>query len=216
MSRVVVYVDGFNLYHAIADLNRPHLKWVDLWGLSNSLLRTGETLAKVLYFSAYATWLPAQYARHREFVAALTATGVTPHLARFKEKQESCKRCKHTWKGHEEKETDVHVALCVLEDALDNAFDRAIIISADSDLVPVVRKVRLRLPGKEVFLAIPPGRFSRARDLIAVCSSKTEVTLGRISKHLLPHQIVDSSGKVIATRPSSYDPPATLLALPSV
>ena len=28
--RVSVYIDGFNLYHAIDALNENHLKWLDL------------------------------------------------------------------------------------------------------------------------------------------------------------------------------------------
>ena len=83
MTRVACYVDGFNLYHAIADLNKPHLKWVDLQALASSLCRDKETLVKVAYFSAYATWLPGPYARHRVYVAALTQLGVECHMARF-------------------------------------------------------------------------------------------------------------------------------------
>ncbi len=29
-DRVISFIDGFNLYHAIANLKRPHLKWLDL------------------------------------------------------------------------------------------------------------------------------------------------------------------------------------------
>jgi hypothetical protein len=36
---------------------------------------------KTAYFSAYATWLPAPYARHRQYVSALKATGVDCHMA---------------------------------------------------------------------------------------------------------------------------------------
>jgi hypothetical protein len=70
MIRVSCYVDGFNLYHAVDDLQKPHLKWLDLRALAASLCRKDEQLVKVAYFSAYATWLPASYARHREYVAA--------------------------------------------------------------------------------------------------------------------------------------------------
>jgi hypothetical protein len=58
MTRVACYVDGFNLYHAIHELNKPHLKWLDIRALAASLCREGETLTKVAYFSAYPTWLP--------------------------------------------------------------------------------------------------------------------------------------------------------------
>jgi hypothetical protein len=32
-ERVVAFVDGFNLYHALHGLEKPYLKWVDLMTL---------------------------------------------------------------------------------------------------------------------------------------------------------------------------------------
>ena len=39
MLRVTVYVDGFNLYHAIEALADPILKWTDLRSLAQSYLK---------------------------------------------------------------------------------------------------------------------------------------------------------------------------------
>lgn len=206
--RVACYVDGFNLYHAINDLDAPHLKWVNIHSLAQSLCRGGETLKKVAYFSAYATWLAGPYARHRQYIAALKHNGVECHMARFSEKTVKCKDCGVSYKRHEEKETDVHFSLTFLEDAMDDVFDRAIIISADSDHVPAVRKVRSRFPGKQIFVATPPDRHANARDLLKVCHSGTPITPGRIAKNLLPAQILAANGHLIAARPSSYTPPA--------
>ncbi|MCW5713966.1 MAG: NYN domain-containing protein [Bauldia sp.] len=205
--RVACYVDGFNLYHAVNELAKPHLKWVDIHAVAASLCRPGETLVKVAYFSAYATWLPGSYARHREYVAALRNSGVECHIARFSEKEASCKHCGSRWKQHEEKETDVHFSLTLLEDAFDNAFDRAILISADSDHVPAVRRVRTRFPGKQVFIATPPDRFGKARDLISAANSGTAITAGRLARNLFPATILDAHGVTVTTRPPSYDPP---------
>ena len=207
LKRVAVYIDGFNLYHAIDEIGRPHLKWLDLMALAKSLLRKNEDLVKVAYFSAYATWLPGPYNRHLAYTAALRLAGVELHMARFKEADASCRKCGATWKSHEEKETDVHVALTILEDALDDSFDRAIIISADSDYVPVVRKVRQRRPEKEVFLAIPPKRFSRARDLVKVCTGNFQIPASRVEMCLLPAVVSDANGAIVARRPAQYDPP---------
>lgn len=206
--RVACYVDGFNLYHAIDDLRKPHLKWLDIRALAQSLCRNGETLHKVAYFSAYATWRQDRYTRHRSYVSALQQSGVECHMARFSEKTASCRGCGSSWKQHEEKETDVHFALTFLEDAIDNVFDRAIIISADSDHVPAVRRVRSRLPGKQVFLAAPPKRLARARELKNVCNSSIEITPGRLAGCLFPQAVMDSAGQQVAARPPSYDPPA--------
>ena len=205
--RFACYIDGFNLYHSIDDLGKPHLKWVDLWALANSLCRNGETLVKVAYFSAFATWKAAPYSRHRQYVAALKYRGVECHMARFSAQSAKCLKCNSTWTRHEEKETDVHFSLTFLEDAIDNVFDRAIIISADSDHVPAVRRVRTRLPAKQIFAATPPGRHGHAREMLKVCSSGTNITPGRVSRYLLPHSLVDANGAIIATRPSIYDPP---------
>jgi uncharacterized LabA/DUF88 family protein len=205
--RVACYIDGFNLYHAINDLRKPHLKWVDLRALAESLCRPGETLTKVAYFSAYATWKPGPYARHREHVSALISLGIDCQMARFSEQSAQCLKCGATWKRHEEKETDVHFSLTFLEDAFDNVFDRAIIISADSDHVPAVRCVRRRFPGKQIFVATPPGRHAMARELLKVCHSGINITAGRIARFLLPQIPLDADGKAVAHRPREYDPP---------
>ncbi len=53
--RVISFIDGFNLYHAISSLHRPELKWVDVRTLSKAFLRpVSENLLNVFYFSAYA------------------------------------------------------------------------------------------------------------------------------------------------------------------
>ena len=207
MGKVACYIDGFNLYHAIVGLNRPHLKWVNLFSLAESLTREKETLVAVNYFSAYATWLPGAYARHRRYIAALGAMGVTPIMAHFKYKDRSCRRCGHTWTDHEEKETDVRLALKILEDATDSVFDRAIIISADSDLVPVVQTLIRKFPKKTVLVATPPKRYAVGRDLLTAAHSSIAITPGRIAKHLLPDQLIDNSGNVLFERPHEYDPP---------
>ncbi len=207
MLRVSCYVDGFNLYHAVDDLQKPHLKWLDLRALADSLCRNGEQLVKVAYFSAYATWLPASYARHRQYVAALRHSGVDCRIARFSEQSAHCKNCGAQWKHHEEKETDVHFSLTLLEDAIDDIFDRAIIISADSDHAPAIRRVRARQPKKQVFVASPPGRHGAARGLLDVCQSGTNITQGRIARCLFPEVLVDQKGTEVARRPAAYDPP---------
>ena len=52
--------------------------------------------------------------------------------------------------------TDVNIAVELLGDAQDDAFDTAIIISGDSDLTPPVRATLERYPGKRVIVASLP------------------------------------------------------------
>ncbi len=147
-QRVISFIDGFNLYHAIDNLHRPELKWLNLNLLSQTFLQLkSEELTKVYYFSAHADHMnePTQK-RQRAYIKALEITHVIPILGHFKRKDRKCPKCRHKWEGHEEKETDVNIALSLLDLAYQNDFDRALIISNDSDLSPAIRMVRKRFP----------------------------------------------------------------------
>jgi len=129
-------------------------------------------------------------------------------MAHFKTKWRTCYACNRTWEDHEEKETDVRLALKVLEDCVDGAVDRVILISGDSDLVPVVATIRRKFPRIRTFIACPPQRYAGARDLRQAAHASIMITKGRISKHRLSEKVSDSNGNVVATRPARYAPPA--------
>ena len=200
-ERAIAYVDGFNLYHAIDALNQPHLHWVDLRSLATSFLHEAQTLVSVNYYSAYATWLPRTFALHRQYTAALAATGVGLHMSRFSTRRHQCFTCGASWDSHEEKQTDVQMAVDIVADCLENRFDLALVITADSDLSPAISRVR-GSPGKRLLMIAPPGRFNRARDL----GFTHQIRAGRIANCLLPREAIED-GQVVATRPPEYDPP---------
>jgi hypothetical protein len=37
-KKIAVYVDGFNLYHGIKNLNKPYLKWLNLRSLAEKFI----------------------------------------------------------------------------------------------------------------------------------------------------------------------------------
>lgn len=52
-ERVAVYIDGFNMYHALDDLKKPHYKWLNLNALAELLIsRKSQRIVKVTYFTA--------------------------------------------------------------------------------------------------------------------------------------------------------------------
>ncbi len=135
--RAHAFIDGFNLYHAVANSGRSSLKWLDLWALCEVFAPGPHcNLEKVIYFSAFATWRPGSYRRHQEYVSALRCVGVTTFISRFKLKDRSCHHCGHRWMGHEEKESDVALGVNLVAGALRDEYDRALLISNDSDPVP--------------------------------------------------------------------------------
>ena len=114
--RAILYVDGFNLYHAIDELNDHRLKWLSLKDLGQTIIpKRSQALVKVIYFSAFAHYRSAKdptiVARHERYVAALESTGVEIVLGNFKAKPRKCHTCKARWQAHEEKETDVNIAV---------------------------------------------------------------------------------------------------------
>jgi hypothetical protein len=107
MVPVSFYVDGFNLYHALLRFKDAKVEWLDLRALCLRLIRPKtEKIIAINYFSAYAHWLPGPMGRHQEYVKALEATGITPILGHFKDKDRKCFKCGVTWVAHEEKETE--------------------------------------------------------------------------------------------------------------
>lgn len=202
MRKVIAYVKGL-ISITIDDLSRPHLKWLDLHALAKSICGADETLAAVKYFSAYATWRTGAIGRHRTYVAALKHAGVECVIGHFKEKHRRCATCGATWIGHEQKETDVAIAVELTVDAFTDAFHRALIVSADSDLAPAVRSAHRNFPDKTINVIAPPGRKGHARDL----NPLFEITPGRLAKCLLPDSAKDGDGKVLFVRPAAWSPP---------
>ncbi len=180
--RVIAYVDGFNLYHAIQDI-QPHSQ-VNLWSLMEDIKKPEEALVGVKYFSAYAKWNKSRYRKHQHYVKNLQDVGVDVFLGQFKEKKAYCNSCKLSWIAHEEKQTDINIALHMLLDAIDDRFDRAYLISADSDLVAAVRLVRNRFPEKGIMVLTPPNRYRIARSLRESAHASMEIRKPRITKNL--------------------------------
>jgi hypothetical protein len=188
----------------------PHLKWVDLRRLVETFTDPSRhEVRKVFYFSAFATWMPDAHSRHQQYVQALTATGVTPIMGRFKSKDIFCKNCKKPYKTHEEKETDVNIALWLLNEAYKDSFDQAFILSRDSDLTPAIRMVLEEFPNKKIKVISPPNAgHSKEIGQIVGKNMLASIKTVHLERNLLPATVTDQeSGLVVARRPAAYDPP---------
>ena len=178
--RAILYVDGFNLYHAIDDLKDDRLKWLSLRSLAERIIqKKSETLAGVVYFSAYAHFRtpkdPSVVQRHRHYVAALQSTNVEIIMGNFKTKPKQCRKCFTRWEAHEEKETDVNIAVRLVCDAYQDLYDVAYVLSADTDLVPAMKCVRGVIgksgTSKQVTAVFPPMQNRNVNSLIQ-CSDR--------------------------------------------
>jgi uncharacterized LabA/DUF88 family protein len=204
MKNVNVYIDGFNLYHAIDALGDNRLKWINFRALGLSFLKPREHLNTVIYFTALLPWSREKQQRHKNFIAAQRALGVKVRAANFRKVSRHCRIMDRTCQRYEEKQTDVAFAMSVLTDAMRGDFDRAILVTADSDQIPLVRTIRNLFPEKTVTLAAPPGRGGDARELGSIVHSRSPITEGRLRGSMLPRNVVNAEGISIATMPSHY------------
>lgn len=199
MTRVVAYVDGFNLYFGLKAKGWKKHYWLDLNGLATSLLKPGQTLAGVHYFTSRIRANGRNVAdmqRQSDYLDALaTLPSLTIHYGHYLQKSRRCHSCGAQWMDYEEKMTDVNIAMQLLTDAFDDHFDTALVISADSDLTTPVRQVRARFPAKRVIVAQPPGRNSV--QLAGVATAAFTISETKVRQSQLPTTVTTASGYVI-------------------
>lgn len=201
MVDVTAYIDGFNLYNGLKDKYGRKYLWLDLEALCRSLMIPGQRLTNVRYFTAPVRSQPGSLRRQQKFWNALDAhcTCVRIERGRFQEKRRSCHRCGKTWISYEEKETDVAIAVALVEDAAHHAFDSALVVSADSDLCPAVRAVRRLHPKAKVVAAFPPAR--RSDDLRRVADTSFTIAERKLRGAQLPRTVKAPDGTVLSRPP---------------
>jgi uncharacterized LabA/DUF88 family protein len=187
-KRVIVYVDGFNLYYGLKEAFGRRFLWLDLEQLAQSLLRSDQTLSAVHYFTAEMRDDPKGGARQHTYLEALqTRQRVHIHEGQFQSKNFTCRACGTSWQSYEEKETDVAIASRLIVDAATEAMDVAMLVSADSDLVPAVKAARVVHSTIRVVAAFPPQRHSQ--DLRNHVDAWFKIGRGRIRNAQLPDRI---------------------------
>lgn len=191
MARIAFFVDGFNLYHALDYLRTgpDHLryrryKWCNLSKLASLFVGKLDILQQVFLFTAYATWDPDKVARHKLFVRANESVGVSVIFGEFKRKEKRCGICHKRYPTFEEKQTDVNIALYLLQLAILDQYDRAVIISGDTDLIPAIKVVRLTFPNKQIGVILPIGRSSE--DLIKQADFKHKMREHHLASSRFP------------------------------
>jgi len=212
--RAALYVDGFNLYHALHALNQPHLKWLNLFALGSRILnRNQETLVKVRYCTALKPGASDKNKRHREYITALKWFNVKVHEGHFISDDVDCRKCGHVWEKPQEKETDVNIALLLFDDAHQDVFDVAYLLTADSDQGATARMLKKRFPKKRLVSVVPPG-MEASKAIMTYADHRYKLNENIIEECLLPGVEYDPArnGAVAFRRPSEYAPPSGWVA----
>lgn len=196
MTRVISYIDGFNLYFGLKHKGWKKYYWLDLVTLSAALLKPGQQLQATHYFTARIRSNGRNtddMKRQTTYIDALTSRpGLTVHEGHYLKKTRRCKSCGASWPDYEEKMTDVNLAAQMLVDAYENRFDTALIISGDSDLTTPIQQVRKRFPQKRLIAVFPPNRHSAQLKK----NANGFLTIGedKLRQNQLPDPVINTAG----------------------
>lgn len=192
--RAAFYIDGFNLYHPINEMNKPYLKWANLWKLGEIICEPhGAVLKKVVFCTAVPSHLPDSRDRHNTFNAAQRALGVEiipgHHV--------------HDGEKWNEKQSDINVALHLMLDAVDDVYDMAILLSADSDQAATAKIFCDRFPDKRLLGVAPPNKIVPTK-VQPHCFRHFSLSVAMLERCVMREVIQGVKGPI--KRPAPYAP----------
>jgi len=216
-KKAICFVDGFNLYHGIKSLQKPHLKWLDIEGLLRSHIEKefapeSHIIEEIRYYTANVTWRgPDVQNRQRAYVEALqghSSDCLKSRFGKFKIKAWTCPSCRRKVKRREEKETDVNIAIDMISIAHQNTFDTFCLLSADTDFMPVLEHIRQNFRKIDISLLFPPNRMYPAYEYFEkkLGVRPRQMDTKSLDQYLLPDKVRFRSRTI--TRPEAYAPPA--------
>lgn len=212
MSRVIVYIDGFNLYYR-ALKGTPH-KWLDIAALSAAVLPANCRIEAINYYTARVSGRvdPTAPRRQHAYLRALeTLPKVAIHYGNFLATKKwaglvqppefrppctlpsgSTPNVAYVWKT-EEKGSDVNLGVHLVRDAFTDAFDEAAVLTNDTDLVEPIRIVTQEV-GRPVTLLTPVSKPAGSLKRIA---SHVRHIDGYLGPCHLPNPVIGLNGKPI-------------------
>ena len=173
-KRVIFFIDGFNVYHSIDDLvsvdsKNTIYKWIDYSKFAQCFVNDDEEIKDIYYFTSLCPWDPNRQKRHQILIRALKHRNIKIVFGEFKKrrKQYNNYRVNVVLKYHEEKKTDVNIAVLLLKLAFEDKYDTAIIISGDTDFSLAITEIKKSFPEKKIGIVFPIGRRNNALEKLA-------------------------------------------------
>ncbi len=177
MKKISVFIDGYNLYHAVCALKKPHLKWVNPREFCRFFIQNNsEVIERVKFFTAPPIHKSDDVqARYHAFTSALKAHDIEVIEGNFKRKLITYRHDgkEFTRTTHEEKESDVNLSLAILEDAYEKISNKLIVVTNDSDIAPAIRLARKKNKELKISVITPPlVKTKKANyDLLDACGN---------------------------------------------
>jgi uncharacterized LabA/DUF88 family protein len=149
------------------------------------LIGNNAQIADIFYFTSYTKHLKDKIKRHKTFVKALKSVGIKIVFGKFKKRHITCKHCKAFFNRYEEKETDVAIAVKIMELGHIDCCNTIVVISGDTDLAPAVKTFKKLFPNKEVYFIFPYHRKNQELEYISKNKSFS-ISLQQYQNHQFP------------------------------
>lgn len=196
MNRVIAYIDGFNLYFGLREKGWRRFYWLNVQLLVQNLLKFNQELVMTKYFTSRIIGSPDKEKRQSTFIEALeTLPNLEIFYGKYQLNSRECLHCGFKDQVPNEKMTDVNIAVEMLSDAVKGKFDTALLLSADSDLVPLIRAIKNTFTQKRIIVTFPPARWSVELQSVA----HAFFTIGRVNfaRSLLPDKVKKADGFIL-------------------
>ena len=152
-----------------------------------------------IFFTALAQWNENKVKKHKQYIKALETTGVKVIYGKFKKITKKCRECFKQYTTFEEKQTDVNIGLHLLNLCYKDKFDKYLLFTADSDLIPAVKMLQKHFPNKQSHIILPMHAKSELKNISSQFSKITEKHL----KYNLFSDTIHSDGEII-TKPKGW------------
>jgi len=201
MNRVIAYIDGFNLYFGLKEKGWRRFYWLNVQLLVQNLLKFNQELVMTKYFTARVIGSPDKQKRQSVFIEALeTLPNLKIFYGKYQLNPRECPSCGSKNLVPNEKMTDVNIAVEMLLDAVNNEFDMALLLSADSDLTPPVSAIKNTFPHKRIIIAFPPKRESV--ELSNIAHACLRIGRANFARSLFPDKVKKADGFILQRPPT--------------
>lgn len=202
-----VYVDGFNMYHALDDMQKPYLKWLNLLRLAENFAKGhAHQIDRLTLCTAIFPGDQGKRKRQDAYIDAQKATGCQVLLGHVTKEPMNCHDCSRQWLHPREKETDINLALAAYDDVCNDRVDVVFLVTADTDQAATLRFLKNNHPHIRRIVVVPPGREQRLSHLHDAADVVIKLREDHIDAALLPAMVIPPTGRIIL-RPATYLPP---------
>ena len=190
-----VYVDALNLYYG--SLRNTAWKWLDVAMAIEASIGSPKKVHQIKYFTARIDGANDPNAPKRQdvYLRAIKSHDTRIHIieGQFKRRKKQYPAVNSGILTSvcvpEEKGSDVNFCVHFLNDAWKDEFDRAILVTNDSDMVEAIKLVKFQFPHKQLVLLTPGTSRKPSKNLKQFVDEHFWITPSTIQNSQLPNPL---------------------------